>query len=428
MINVTRVKGDFGSLIQEKLNRQAGSLEAVDRTVKEIMEEVKKNGDQALLDYTEKFDHVRLTNLKVTKEEIEAALDNADPEFLSVLQTAKENITAYHEKQLEKSWYSTDGNGIVLGQQITPLKRVGTYVPGGKAAYPSSVLMNVIPAVVAGVSEIVMTAPPRPDGQIDANTLTAAAVAGVTEIYKVGGAQAIAALTYGTETIPPVDKIVGPGNIYVARAKKFAFGQVDIDMIAGPSEICVIADESANPSFVAADLLSQAEHDEMAASVLITDSKKLADKVQKELEKQLNQLERESIARTALQDYGHIFIVENLEDGYELANELAPEHLELMVPNAFEQLAKVRNAGAIFLGPFSPEPLGDYFAGPNHTLPTSGTAKFSSPLGTYDFIKRSSVIYYNEKELEKVKDQIITFAEEEGLTAHANSVRIRFEK
>lgn len=428
MINVTRVKGDFGSLIQEKLNRQAGSLEAVDRTVKEIMEEVKKNGDQALLDYTEKFDHVRLTNLKVTKEEIEAALDNADPEFLSVLQTAKENITAYHEKQLEKSWYSTDGNGIVLGQQITPLKRVGTYVPGGKAAYPSSVLMNVIPAVVAGVSEIVMTAPPRPDGQIDANTLTAAAVAGVTEIYKVGGAQAIAALTYGTETIPPVDKIVGPGNIYVARAKKFAFGQVDIDMIAGPSEICVIADESANPSFVAADLLSQAEHDEMAASVLITDSKKLADKVQKELEKQLNQLERESIARTALQDYGHIFIVENLEDGYELANELAPEHLELMVPNAFEQLAKVRNAGAIFLGPFSPEPLGDYFAGPNHTLPTSGTAKFSSPLGTYDFIKRSSVIYYNEKELEKVKDQIITFAEEEGLTGHANSVRIRFEK
>lgn len=428
MINVTRVKGDFGSLIQEKLNRQAGSLEAVDRTVKEIMEEVKKNGDQALLDYTEKFDHVRLTNLKVTKEEIEAALDNADPEFLSVLQTAKENITAYHEKQLEKSWYSTDGNGIVLGQQITPLKRVGTYVPGGKAAYPSSVLMNVIPAVVAGVSEIVMTAPPRPDGQIDANTLTAAAVAGVTEIYKVGGAQAIAALTYGTETIPPVDKIVGPGNIYVARAKKFAFGQVDIDMIAGPSEICVIADETANPSFVAADLLSQAEHDEMAASVLITDSKKLADKVQKELEKQLNQLERESIARTALQDYGHIFIVENLEDGYELANELAPEHLELMVPNAFEQLAKVRNAGAIFLGPFSPEPLGDYFAGPNHTLPTSGTAKFSSPLGTYDFIKRSSVIYYNEKELEKVKDQIITFAEEEGLTAHANSVRIRFEK
>ncbi|NLJ75181.1 MAG: histidinol dehydrogenase [Firmicutes bacterium] len=428
MINVTRVKGDFGSLIQEKLNRQAGSLEAVDRTVKEIMEEVKKNGDQALLDYTEKFDHVRLTNLKVTKEEIEAALDNADPEFLSVLQTAKENITAYHEKQLEKSWYSTDGNGIVLGQQITPLKRVGTYVPGGKAAYPSSVLMNVIPAVVAGVSEIVMTAPPRPDGQIDANTLTAAAVAGVTEIYKVGGAQAIAALTYGTETIPPVDKIVGPGNIYVARAKKFAFGQVDIDMIAGPSEICVIADESANPSFVAADLLSQAEHDEMAASVLITDSKKLADKVQKELEKQLNQLERESISRTALQDYGHIFIVENLEDGYELANELAPEHLELMVPNAFEQLAKVRNAGAIFLGPFSPEPLGDYFAGPNHTLPTSGTAKFSSPLGTYDFIKRSSVIYYNEKELEKVKDQIITFAEEEGLTAHANSVRIRFEK
>lgn len=428
MINVTRVKGDFGSLIQEKLNRQAGSLEAVDRTVKEIMEEVKKNGDQALLDYTEKFDHVRLTNLKVTKEEIEAALDNADPEFLSVLQTAKENITAYHEKQLEKSWYSTDGNGIVLGQQITPLKRIGTYVPGGKAAYPSSVLMNVIPAVVAGVSEIVMTAPPRPDGQIDANTLTAAAVAGVTEIYKVGGAQAIAALTYGTETIPPVDKIVGPGNIYVARAKKFAFGQVDIDMIAGPSEICVIADESANPSFVAADLLSQAEHDEMAASVLITDSKKLADKVQKELEKQLNQLERESIARTALQDYGHIFIVENLEDGYELANELAPEHLELMVPNAFEQLAKVRNAGAIFLGPFSPEPLGDYFAGPNHTLPTSGTAKFSSPLGTYDFIKRSSVIYYNEKELEKVKDQIITFAEEEGLTAHANSVRIRFEK
>lgn len=428
MINVTRVKGDFGSLIQEKLNRQAGSLEAVDRTVKEIMEEVKKNGDQALLYYTEKFDHVRLTNLRVTKEEIEAALDNADPEFLSVLQTAKENITAYHEKQLEKSWYSTDGNGIVLGQQITPLKRVGTYVPGGKAAYPSSVLMNVIPAVVAGVSEIVMTAPPRPDGQIDANTLTAAAVAGVTEIYKVGGAQAIAALTYGTETIPPVDKIVGPGNIYVARAKKFAFGQVDIDMIAGPSEICVIADESANPSFVAADLLSQAEHDEMAASVLITDSKKLADKVQKELEKQLNQLERESIARTALQDYGHIFIVENLEDGYELANELAPEHLELMVPNAFEQLAKVRNAGAIFLGPFSPEPLGDYFAGPNHTLPTSGTAKFSSPLGTYDFIKRSSVIYYNEKELEKVKDQIITFAEEEGLTAHANSVRIRFEK
>lgn len=427
MIKITRVSGNFPSFIKKKLPREADSFKEIDATVREIMETVKDQGDRAVFAYTETFDKVRLEQLRVSDAEISEALSQVDPEFLEILRTAQKNIFAYHEMQKERSWYSHQGTGIVLGQQITPLNRIGAYVPGGKAAYPSTVLMNIVPAVVAGVSEIVMVAPPGLDGKIEPNTLAAASVAGVTEIYKVGGAQAIAALAYGTETIQAVDKIVGPGNIYVARAKQYAFGHVDIDMIAGPSEICIIADKTADPVFIAADLLSQAEHDEMAASILITDSQELAEKVRLELENQIAKLEKATIAEASLRDYGHIFIVNHLEKAYELANEIAPEHLELLVPDPFAQLPKIKNAGAIFLGPFSPEPLGDYFAGPNHTLPTSGTAKFSSPLGTYDFIKRSSVIYYTKEELKKVKDQIITFATTERLTAHANSVRVRFK-
>lgn len=428
MMNITKLAKIERAEIEQKLSRGDKSFDEIDAAVKAIIANVKQNGDQALFEYTKNFDGVELKSLKVTEQEMTEALETIDPSFLSVLKKAKENIEEFHRHQLEKSWFVQNGSGIVLGQKITPLKRVGVYVPGGKAAYPSTVLMDVIPAVVAGVEEIVIVSPPNKENKINPAVLAAAHMVGVKEIYKVGGAQSIAALAYGTESIRPVDKIVGPGNIYVARAKKSVFGLVDIDMIAGPSEVCVIADENQNPVLVAADLLSQAEHDEMAASILVTNSEQLAVDVQKEIEKQLNSLERNKIARASIENFGNIFVVDTLDDAFRVVNEIAPEHLELLLNNPFDQLPKVRNAGAIFLGAYSPEPLGDYFAGPNHTLPTSGTAKFSSPLGTYDFLKRSSVIYYHKNQLEKVKDQIIQFANEEGLTAHANSIRVRFEK
>jgi histidinol dehydrogenase len=428
MIPITKITGDADlALFKETFSRCEEAFEEIDARVKEIMENVKKHGDDAVLAYTEKFDAVRLREMKVTPQEIGEALATVDPAFLTVLERAKARIATFHEQQMEKSWFIRQGDGILLGQLITPLQRVGVYVPGGKAVYPSTVLMNVIPARVAGVEEVVMTTPPDKDGKIDAHILAAAHVAGVTEIYKVGGAQAIAALTYGTETIRPVDKIVGPGNVYVARAKKWAFGKVDVDMIAGPSEIGIVADETADPAHVAADLLSQAEHDQAAVAALVTDCRSLAEKVKAELERQLIKLDRQDIAKTALETHGHIFVTDTIDRALELVNEWAPEHLELMVENPFEKLVKVKNAGAIFLGPYTPVPVGDYIAGPNHTLPTNGTARFSSPLGTYDFIKRSSVIYYDEKALKNVKNDVILLAEREGLTAHARAIGKRFE-
>lgn len=428
MIAITYITSDDLLIINEKLKRTEQSFDAIDETVKEIIANVKISGDASLYKYTKEFDKVELTSLKVTQEEIDEALNNVHPQFLAILEEAKENIFDFHQTQLEKTWLNYKADGIILGQKVTPLERVGVYVPGGKAAYPSTVLMDVIPAVVAGVEEIALVSPPGADGKVNPLVLAAASIAGVTEIYKIGGAQSIAALAYGTETIRPVNKIVGPGNIYVARAKKFVFGDVDIDMIAGPSEICIIADRNQDPTFIAADLLSQAEHDEMAASVLITDSEQLAYAVQQEIEDQLAVLERKEIARKSIDNYGQIFVVPNLDEAFIVVNEVAPEHLELLIAEPFEKIAKIKNAGAIFVGPYAPEPLGDYFAGPNHTLPTSGTAKFSSPLGTYDFLKRSSVIYYDKNQLEQVKDKVIRFANEEGLTAHANSIRVRFEK
>lgn len=428
MIRITRIGNIDKKMIDAQLDREEASFEAVDKTVKEIIENVKRSGDEALIRYTEQFDGVSLHSLKVSEQEVREALTEVDARFLEILKQAKDNIKEFHQHQLEKSWFINKDSGILLGQKVTPLERVGVYVPGGKAVYPSTVLMDVIPAVVAGVKEIVMVSPPNKDGKVNPVVLAAASLAGVTEIYKVGGAQSIAALCFGTKSIRPVDKIVGPGNIYVARAKKYVFGKVDIDMIAGPSEICIVADGKQNPTFIAADLLSQAEHDEMAASVLVTDSEQLALDVQREIEKQLVSLERNEIAQQSIETFGNIFVVNTIDEAFTVANEIAPEHLELLLDNPLDYLPKVYNAGAIFLGAYSPEPLGDYFAGPNHTLPTSGTAKFSSPLGTYDFLKRSSVIYYRKSNLADVKDQIIQFANEEGLTAHANSIRVRFDK
>ncbi|WP_033828477.1 histidinol dehydrogenase [Bacillus andreraoultii] len=428
MIRITRIKNIDKKMIDAQLKREEASFEVVDQTVKEIIENVKQKGDDALIHYTEQFDGVHLQSLKVTEQEVREALTKIDARFLEILKQAKDNIREFHQHQFEKSWFINKDNGIILGQKVTPLERVGVYVPGGKAAYPSTVLMDVIPAVIAGVNEIVMVSPPNKEGKVNPAVLAAASVAGVTEIYKVSGAQSIAALSFGTESIRPVDKIVGPGNIYVARAKKYVFGKVDIDMIAGPSEICIIADGKQNPTFIAADLLSQAEHDEMAASVLVTESEQLAQDVQREVEKQLGSLDRNEIAKQSIKTFGNIFVVDTIDEAFTVANEIAPEHLELLLDHPLDYLPKVVNAGAIFLGAYSPEPLGDYFAGPNHTLPTSGTAKFSSPLGTYDFLKRSSVIYYRKNNLADVKDQIIQFANEEGLTAHANSIRIRFDK
>lgn len=397
------------------------------KSVEAILSNVKEKGDEALLKYTKDFDGVELQNLKVTEEEIEEAMNQVAPELISVINKAISNIRKYHEKQVRNSWMMTEENGIVMGQKIMALEKVGVYVPGGSAAYPSSVLMNVIPAKIAGVSKICMVTPPQKNGKVNPDILAAAKLAGVDEIYKVGGAQAVAALSFGTETVPKVDKIVGPGNIYVALAKKLCYGTVDIDMIAGPSEILVISDEKSDPSFLAADLMSQAEHDRLASSVLITTSAELAERVKEQLAIQVEKLERKDIIVDSLQRYGGILLVSSIDEAIELSNEIAPEHLELMVEKPFDILGKIKHAGSIFLGAYCPEPLGDYMAGPNHVLPTTGTARFYSPLSVDDYIKKSSFLYYPKAALAEVKDDVVTFTKHEGLTAHGNSVSVRFD-
>ncbi len=399
----------------------------VEDIVKNIIEDVKNGGDAAVLSYCEKFDKAKLSTLEVSEEEIETAFSEVDEEYINILKEAKENIYNFHKHQVRNNFVVNENSGIVLGQKIMPIERVGLYVPGGTASYPSSVLMNCIPAKIAGCPEIIMVSPPNSEGKISSVILAAAKIAGVDKIYKMGGAQAIAALAYGTKTIKKVDKIVGPGNAFVAEAKKQVYGRVNIDMIAGPSEILVIADETCNPKFVAADLLSQAEHDKMASAVLVTNSETLAEQVQNEIELQLKQLPREEIARTSIDNNGKIIIVNNIAEAVEIANEIAPEHLEICVDNPFDYLNDIKNAGSIFLGKNTPEALGDYFAGPNHTLPTSGTARFSSPLSVDDFIKKSSFIYYTGEALEKVNQKIKYFAEKEGLHAHGKSASVRFE-
>lgn len=418
------------NILADLLKRDPNNYDQYAESVNAIVEDVKKRKDQALFEYTKKFDKADLNsnNIRVTEEEIQEALNTIDPKLLEVMKKAMKNIRAYHEKQKQYSWFDSQPNGTMLGQKVTALESVGVYVPGGKAAYPSSVLMNIIPAEVAGVERIVMVTPPGKDGKVNPVTLAAAHIAGATEVYKVGGAQADAALAFGTESIPRVNKIVGPGNIYVALAKKAVYGHVSIDSIAGPSEILVIADETANPRFVAADLLSQAEHDELASAILVTTSQELAQKVSKEIEEFLKTLSRREILEKSLNNYGYLLVVDTLEDAIDTANEIASEHLEIVTKNPFEVMTKIKNAGAIFIGEYSSEPLGDYFAGPNHVLPTNGTAKFFSPLGVDDYIKKSSIIYYSKEALEPIHKDIIQFAESEQLTAHANSIRVRFEQ
>ena len=391
---------------------------------------MREKGDAAVFEFTERFDKAKLTteSIRVTEDELQEAYAQVSPELLEVMQKALINIRSYHEKQRRYSWFDSQPNGTMLGQKISPLAKVGVYVPGGKAVYPSSVLMNIVPAKAAGVGKIVMTTPCGKDGKVNPNTLVAAHEAGADEIYKAGGAQAIAALAFGTESIPKVDKIVGPGNIYVALAKKAVYGHVSIDSIAGPSEILVLADESADPRFVAADLLSQAEHDEMASAILITTSEELARRVSEEIDKFTEVLSRKEIILKSLDNYGYILLADNMEEAIDAANEIASEHLEIITKEPFQVMTKIQNAGAIFIGEYSSEPLGDYFAGPNHVLPTNGTAKFFSPLSVDDFIKKSSIIYYSREALEPVCEDIIKFAEAEQLTAHANSIRVRFEK
>ena len=414
--------------LEKELARSQFSYDDVNETVENILKDVKKRGDKALFEYTKKFDKVDLKTLEVSEEEIQKAFDTIDKELLEVIKYSHDNIKLFHEKQVRNNFIVKKENGVSLGQIINPIEKVGLYVPGGTAAYPSTVLMNAVPAKIAGCKEIIMVTPPTSDGTILPSLLVAAKIAGVDRIFKVGGAQSIAALSYGTESIPKVYKIVGPGNIYVAMAKKMVYGEVSIDMIAGPSEVLIIADDSANPVHVAADLLSQAEHDKLAASILVTNSKELAKNVAEQLEIQLKELEREEIARNSIENQGRIIITKTIDEAIKISNEIAPEHLELAVSNPFELLTRVKNAGSIFMGHNTPEPLGDYLAGPNHTLPTSGTAKFSSPLSVDDFIKKSSFIYYSKEGLEEVKDKVIKFAESEGLTAHARSVSKRFEK
>ena len=418
------------TLLAELLKRSPDSYGQYEASVAEIIQNIRTRKDEALFAYTEQFDHVRLDadSIRVTEEEIEEAYEKVDPDLLEVIRKALVNIRAYHEKQKRQSWFTTDERGIMLGQKIIPLRKVGVYVPGGKAVYPSSVLMNVIPAKIAGVDEIIMTTPPGRDGKLNPSTLVAAREAGVDVIYKVGGAQAVAALAYGTQSVPKVDKIVGPGNIFVALAKKAVYGQVGIDSVAGPSEILVLADETANPRYVAADLLSQAEHDEMASAILITTSEELAAKVQEEIDGFLQVLSRREIIEKSLENFGYILLADSMEEAIDAANAIASEHMEIVTANPFEVMTKIRNAGAIFLGENSSEPLGDYFAGPNHVLPTNGTAKFFSPLGVDDFIKKSSVIYYSREALEEIHEDIIQSANCEQLTAHANSIAVRFEK
>lgn len=416
-------------ILSNLLKRDPNNYMGYEDTVREIVENVKNRRDEALLEYTKRFDGVELAagQLRVTEEDIQEALTLVEPSLLSVMEKSMKNIREYHEKQKQYSWFDSQPNGTILGQKITPLASVGVYVPGGKAAYPSSVLMNIIPAKVAGVERIVMVTPPGKDGRVNPVTLAAAHLAGVTDAYRIGGAQAIAALAFGTESIPRVDKIAGPGNIFVALAKKAVYGHVSIDSIAGPSEILVLADESANPRYVAADLLSQAEHDELASAILVTTSMELAKRVSAEAEGFVKELSRKEILEKSLENYGYILVADSMEDAIDTANQIASEHLEIVTRNPFEVMTKIRNAGAIFLGEYSSEPLGDYFAGPNHVLPTNGTAKFFSPLGVDDYVKKSSIIYYSKEALKTVHKDIETFAQAEGLTAHANSVRVRFE-
>jgi histidinol dehydrogenase len=417
-------------LLKNLLKRSPSNFGNYAETVQGIVDDVRDNGDAALFSYTKKFDKADITaaNVKVTQAEIDYAYTQVSPELLEVIRKAKKNIWEYHEKQKQYSWFDSKPNGTLLGQKVTALASVGVYVPGGKAVYPSSVLMNVMPAKVAGVEKIVMTTPCNAEGEVYATTLVAAKEAGVDEIYKAGGAQAIAALAYGTESIPKVDKIVGPGNIFVALAKRAVYGHVSIDSIAGPSEVMVLADETANPRYVAADLLSQAEHDEMASAILVTTSADLAEKVSVQVDKFIDELSRKEIMRKSIDNYGYILLADNLNDAIDAVNDIASEHLEIVTANPFDVMTRVKNAGAIFIGEYSSEPLGDYFAGPNHVLPTNGTAKFFSPLSVDDFIKKSSIIYYSKEALEAVHTDIETFAKAEQLTAHANSIAVRFEK
>ncbi len=418
------------SILADLLKRSPNNYSQYESTVNEIIEKVRQDKDRAIFDYTLKFDHFALNkeNIQVTREEIEEAYSRLDAGLVEVIKKSAENIRSFHQKQLRNSWFDAKEDGTILGMKITPIARAGVYVPGGKAAYPSSVLMNVIPAKVAGVPEIIMTTPPGADGRVNPGTLVAADIAGVNTIYKVGGAQAIAALAFGTESIPKVDKITGPGNIFVALAKKAVYGYVSIDSIAGPSEILVLADETANPRYVAADLLSQAEHDELASAILITTSEALTEKVSAQVDDFVAQLERKEIIQKSLDQYGYILLADTLQDAIAAVNEIASEHLEILTANPFEVMTRIKNAGAIFLGEYASEPLGDYFAGPNHILPTNGTAKFFSPVNVDDFIKKTSIISYSREALEKVHKDIETFAVSEGLTAHANSIRVRFEE
>lgn len=417
-------------LLEDLLQRSPNHYGQYESAVAEIIETVKKGGDEALFSYTEKFDHCKMdaAHIRVTREEIDEAYQKVDADFVEVMKKSAANIRAFHEKQLRNSWFDPKPDGTILGMKILPIAIAGVYVPGGKAAYPSSVLMNVLPAKVAGVERIIMTTPPGADGKVNPGTLVAAHIAGVDEIYKVGGAQAIAAMAFGTQSIPKVDKITGPGNIFVALAKKACFGYVSIDSIAGPSEILVIADETANSRYVAADLLSQAEHDELASAILITTSKTLADQVSVEVDRFVANLSRREIIEKSLNNYGYILLVDSLDEAADTANEIASEHLEILTKDPFAMMTKIRNAGAVFLGEYSSEPLGDYFAGPNHVLPTNGTARFFSPLNVDDFLKKTSIISYSRPALEKIHQDIECFAENEGLTAHANSIRVRFEK
>ena len=416
-------------ILSQLLKRDPNNYTEYEDAVQAIVDDVRAKGDEAVFSYTERFDGVRLdpSTIRVTDGEIQEALAHVDPQLLAIMKRSMKNIRTYHEKQLQQSWFDAKPDGTILGQKVTALSSVGVYVPGGKAAYPSSVLMNIIPAEVAGVPRIVMVTPPGRDGKVNPVTLIAAHLAGATEIYKVGGAQAVAALAFGTASIPRVHKIVGPGNIFVALAKKAVYGHVSIDSIAGPSEILVLADETANPRFVAADLLSQAEPDELASAILVTTSMELAQQVSREVDQFVQILSRREILEKSLDNYGRILVADTMADAIAAANEIAPEHLEILTKNPFDTMTRIQNAGAIFLGEYSSEPLGDYFAGPNHVLPTNGTAKFFSPLGVDDFIKKSSIIYYSREALEPIHKDIEGFAEAEHLTAHANSIRVRFE-
>lgn len=429
-MKITKVTEDaVATLLDDLLKRSPNNYTGYADKVQAIIDDVRERGDEALFEMTKRFDGADLNadNIRVTQAEIDEAYTLVDASLIEVIRKAMTNIRVYHEKQRQYGWFDTTSDGTILGQKVTPLQSTGVYVPGGKAAYPSSVLMNVIPAKVAGVEKIVMVTPPGKDGKVNPGTLVAANESGADEIYKVGGAQAIAALAFGTASVPKVDKIVGPGNIYVALAKKAVYGYVSIDSIAGPSEILVIADETANPRYVAADLLSQAEHDELASAILVTTSEKLAGEVQKEIEGFTQVLSRKAIIEKSLENYGHILIASSIDEAVEIANAIASEHLEIVTANPFEVMTKIRNAGAIFIGENSSEPLGDYFAGPNHILPTNGTAKFFSPLSVDDFVKKSSIIYYSREALAAKKDDIIQFAKAESLTAHANSIAVRFE-